>query len=209
VSTTNQICPLRIGLTGGIASGKTTVANMFADLDVPVIDTDIIARQVVQPGEPALEEIRECFGDTVIDESGNLDRRAMRKLIFSDDNLRLQLEGILHPTIGAETRLQSNTANGPYQLIVVPLLVGSPLLQFVDRVLVIDCDEETQIQRLLARDAETRSQAHKILSAQARRDDRLAIADDVISNDQGLTETREQVALLDQKYRKLAGHCSA
>jgi dephospho-CoA kinase len=130
----------------------------------------------------------------------------MRKLIFSDDNLRLQLEGILHPTIGAETRLQSNAANGPYQLIVVPLLVGSPL---VDRVLVIDCDEETQIQRLLARDAETRSQAHKILSAQARRDDRLAIADDVISNDQGLTETREQVALLDQKYRKLAGHCSA
>ena len=155
MSTTSQICPLRIGLTGGIASGKTTVANMFADLDVPVIDTDIIARQVVQPGEPALQEIRECFGDTVIDESGNLDRRAMRKLIFSDDNLRLQLEGILHPTIGAETRIQSDAANGPYQLIVVPLLVGSPLLQFVDRVLVVDCDEETQIQRLLARDTET------------------------------------------------------
>lgn len=198
----------RVGLTGGIASGKTTVANMFADLDVPVIDTDIIARQVVQPGEPALDEIRACFGDRVIDESGNLDRRAMRKLIFSDDNLRRQLEGILHPIIGAETRLQSDAANGPYQLIVVPLLVGSPLLQFVDRVLVIDCDEETQIQRLLARDAETRSQARKILSAQASRDDRMEIADDVISNDQGLTETREQVVLLDQKYRRLASHCS-
>jgi len=206
VSTTSQIRPLRIGLTGGIASGKTSVANLFSELGVPVIDTDIIARQVVEPGKPALDEIRKCFGNAVIDESGNLDRRTMRKLIFSDDNLRLELEHILHPRIGAETRNQSDAANGPYQLIVIPLLVGSPLLQFVDRVLVVDCDEETQIDRLLARDAETRYQARKILSAQASRDDRLAIANDVISNEQGLTETKQQVVLLDQKYRKLASH---
>jgi dephospho-CoA kinase len=208
VSTTNQIRPLRIGLTGGIASGKTSVANLFSELGVPVIDTDIIARQVVEPGKPALDEIRKCFGNAVIDESGNLDRRTMRKLIFSDDNLRLELEHILHPRIGAETRNQSDAANGPYQLIVIPLLVGSPLLQFVDRVLVVDCDEETQIDRLLARDAETRYQARKILSAQASRDDRLAIASDVINNEQGLTETKQQVVLLDQKYRKLASHGS-
>ena len=202
----NQV--LRVGLTGGIASGKTTVANLFSELGVPVIDTDVIARQVVQPGEPALEEIRKCFGNTVIDESGNLDRRAMRKLIFSDDDIRHRLEDILHPLIGAETRSQSAAANGPYQLIVVPLLVKSPLLQFVDRVLVVDCDEETQVERLLARDAETRYQARKILSAQTSRDDRLAIANDVISNEQGLTETKQQVVLLDQKYRKLASHGS-
>jgi len=202
----NQV--LRIGLTGGIASGKTTVANLFSELGVPIIDTDIIARQVVQPGKPALDEIRECFGNAVIDDSGSLDRPAMRKLIFSDDNIRHQLEDILHPLIGAETRSHSDAASGPYQLIVVPLLVGSPLLQFVDRVLVVDCNEESQIKRLLARDAESRYQARKILSAQASRDDRLAIADDVISNDQGLTEIREQVVLLDQKYRQLASHGS-
>ena len=199
----------RVGLTGGIASGKTTVANMFAELGVPLIDTDIIARQVVQPGEPALDEIREQFGDAVIDESGHLDRLAMRKLIFSDDQLRHKLESILHPRIGAETRRQSSAANGRYQMIVVPLLVDSPLLQFVDRVLVVDCDEDTQIKRLLSRDAETTQQARKIISAQASRDDRLSIADDVIRNDQELEETRRQVALLDKKYRKLANHGSS
>lgn len=196
----------RVGLTGGIASGKTTVANLFAELGVPVIDTDIIARQVVQPGEPALDKIRETFGDFVFDEFGGLDRRAMRELIFSDANIRHQLEEILHPLIGAETRSQSDATGGPYQLIVVPLLVGSQLLQFVDRVLVVDCDEEVQIERLLARDAETRHQARKILSAQASRESRLAIADDIISNDRGLAETKGQVMLLDQEYRKLANH---
>ena len=198
----------RVGLTGGIASGKTTVANMFAEIGVPVIDTDVIARQVVQPGEPALAEIRERFGDAAIDESGRLDRLALRKLIFSDDDSRLALEDILHPRIGAETRRQSGVANGHYQIIVVPLLVGSPLLQFVDRVLVVDCDEDTQIERLLARDAETTQQARNIIKAQASRVDRLAIADDVISNDRGLAETRKQVVLLDKKYRLLKSHLS-
>ena len=193
----------KVGLTGGIASGKTTVANRFAELGVPVIDTDIIARQVVAPGEPALTEIQERFGDSVINESGELDRVAMRKLIFSDDKLRIALENILHPRIGAETRRQSAAAKGDYQVIVVPLLVGSPLLQFVDRVLVVDCDEETQVKRLLARDAESTQQARKIISAQASRDERLAIADDIIGNDQGLAEIEQQVALLDKKYRLL------
>ncbi len=196
----------KIGLTGGIASGKTTVANIFAELGAPAIDTDIIARQVVRPGEPALDEIRQRFGNGVFDDAGELDRHAMRKLIFSDDELRLDLEKILHPRIGAETRRQSEDANGPYQIIAVPLLVGSPLLEFVDRVLVVDCDEETQIERLLARDAETRQQAQKIISAQASRADRLAIANDVINNDQDLRSVKDQVVKLDEKYRKLASH---
>jgi len=196
----------KVGLTGGIASGKTTVANNFADLGVPVIDTDIIARQIVMPGEPALNEIREQFGDGVFSESGELNRIAMRKLIFSDHKLRIALENILHPRIGAETRSQSATAGGDYQIIVVPLLVGSPLLQFVDRVLVVDCDEDTQLERLSARDAESSQQARKIISAQASRDERLAIADDVISNNRGLAEIQQQVVQLDKKYRLLADH---
>lgn len=198
--------PFRIGLTGGIASGKSTVADMFAELGATIIDTDVIAREVVRAGEPALGKIRERFGDTVIDETGNLDRAALRKLVFSDDNARLDVEKILHPRIGLETHRQADAASGPYQIIVVPLLVGSPLLQFVDRVLVVDCDEETQIQRLLTRDAETAEQAYRMLAAQASREARLTIADDVISNDQDLEKTLQQVVLLNTKYRDLARH---
>ena len=198
--------PYRIGLTGGIASGKSTVADMFAELGAAVIDTDVIAREVVQSGEPALQEIRERFGDAMIDATGNLDRAAMRKLVFSDDTARLDLEAILHPRIGAETQRQANAASGPYQLIVVPLLLDSPLRQFVDRILVVDCDEQTQLQRLLARDTETVEQARRILSAQVSREARLAIADDVIKNDQGLDEMHRRVMVLDETYCRLARH---
>lgn len=194
----------RVALTGGIASGKSTVADMFAALGVPIIDTDVIARQVVQPGQPALDEIRVRFGNEVIDDAGNLDRRALRSMVFADENARLGLEAILHPRIGAETRRQADAAEGPYQIIVVPLLVGSPLAKFVDRILVVDCDEEVQLQRLLARDNETVEQARRILSAQASREARLAIADDVISNNRGLDETRRQVRELDKTFRHLA-----
>lgn len=201
---TNDITPLRIGLTGGIASGKSTVADLFAELGVPVIDTDVIARQVVANGQPALDEIRERFGEDMIDAAGNLDRAAMRKAIFTDDEARLDLESILHARIGAETRRQAEAAGGEYQLLVVPLLVGSALLQFVDRVLVVDCDEDTQIQRLLARDTETIEQAQRILAAQASREERLAIADDVIRNDGSLDETRKQVSRLAARFQRLA-----
>ena len=194
----------RVALTGGIASGKSTVADMFAALGVPIIDTDLIARELVQPGQPALDEIRNRFGNEVIDDTGKLDRRALRSMVFADENARLDLEAILHPRIGAETRRQADAAEGPYQIIVVPLLVGSPLTQFVDRVLVIDCDEELQLQRLLARDTETVEQARRILSAQASREARLAIADDVISNNRGLDETQRQVRELDKTFRHLA-----
>jgi len=206
VSGKDSIQSLRIGLTGGIACGKSTVAEMFADLGVPVIDTDIIAREVVQQGEPALYEIRVRFGEQVINFSGDLDRSALRNLIFSDTDARLDLGTILHPRIGAETRRQSAAATGPYQLIVVPLLIGSQLMQFVDRVLVVDCDEDTQIQRLMARDAETIEQAQRMLSAQASREERLAAADDVIINDQGLAATRTQVVKLDKKFRQDSQH---
>ncbi len=196
--------PLRIGLTGGIASGKSTVADLFAEQDVPIIDTDEIARQLVQPGEPALEEIRAAFGDEVVDAQDGLDRNAMRKIVFSDSSQRQDLESILHPRIRDEAIARSSAADGPYQIIVVPLLVGSPMKKFMDRVLVVDCDEETQLSRLLARDSENEEQARRILATQASRQDRLAIADDIIVNDADLGSTRDQVNDLHSKYLTLA-----
>ncbi|NCF15904.1 MAG: dephospho-CoA kinase [Gammaproteobacteria bacterium] len=196
--------PYRIGLTGGIASGKSAVADLFAELGVPIIDTDVIAREVVQPGQPALDEIRSRFGEHMIDAAGNLDRAALREAIFSDDEARLDLEAILHPRIGAETRRQADAVEGAYQVIVVPLLTSSPLIQFVDRVLVVDCDEDTQLQRLLARDSESIDQARRILAAQASREDRLRTADDVIDNNRSLQDLRREVTALDRKYRHLA-----
>lgn len=199
-----QHSPLRIGLTGGIASGKSVVADIFAELDVPVIDTDVIAREVVAQGAPALDEIRQRFGENILDAAGNLDRAALRKEVFADEEARLDLEAILHPRIGAETRRQAESAGGAYQIIVVPLLTQSPLTRFMDRVLVVDCEESTQIERLLARDSETIEQARRILKAQASREERLLIADDVIQNDRGLRDLRHAVIRLDRFYRHLA-----
>ena len=196
--------PFRIGLTGGIASGKSTVADMFAERGAAVIDTDVVAREVGAIGMPALDEVRSRFGDEVFDARGNLDRGALRRIIFADEQARNDLEEILHPRIGNETRRQAELAGGPYQVIVVPLLVGSPLADFVDRVLVIDCSEETQVERLLARDAESREQALRILDAQASREERLSIADDVVANDADLASLRARVAALDLSYRSLA-----
>ena len=196
----NSDSTLRIGLTGGIASGKSTVADLFADLGVPVIDTDVIAREVVAAGEPALENIRHEFGDEVFDEAGALDRDAMRRIVFSDSDARGRLEAILHPIIQAAAFEQASTAGGRYQLIVVPLLTESPIREFVDRVLVVDCEESTQIRRLMARDAESEGQARRILGAQASRDERLKIADEVIHNDGDLAATLDQVKTLHQQY---------
>ena len=135
-----------------------------------------------------------------------LDREAMRKVVFSEPARRQELESILHPRIRDTVIERSEATSGPYQIIVVPLLVGSPIQQFMDRVLLVDCDEDTQLSRLLARDAETEEQARRILAAQASRDDRLEIADDVISNDEEVNSTRGQVDALHSKYLILAGN---
>lgn len=196
--------PIRIGLTGGIASGKSTVADLFADLGITVIDTDIIAREVVQPGMPALIEIRRVFGDSVFNADGTLNRGALRQQIFSDDGEREQLEGILHPLIQEETMQRTNAANGSYVIVVVPLLADSPLRQRMDRILVVDCDEETQIERLLERDSETEDQARRILAAQASRQQRLDIADDVIHNNSTIEAISSQVSAMHDSYLELA-----
>jgi dephospho-CoA kinase len=196
--------PLRIGLTGGIASGKSTVADMFADLGVTVIDTDLIAREVVQPDQPALVDIRSFFGDSVFNDDGTLDRNALRHQIFSDDAARAQLEAILHPLIQDETIQRINASSGSYVVVVVPLLADSPLREHIDRVLVVDCDEATQIERLLARDAETEDQARRILAAQASREQRLQIADDVIHNNSTIEAISAQLSAIHDRYVALA-----
>jgi dephospho-CoA kinase len=196
--------PFRVALTGGIASGKSTVADLFADLGVPVIDTDLIARQVVAPGQPALEEIVARFGPGVLDAEGGLDRRRMRERIFSDPEARRGLEAILHPAIRAEMERQSAGAGGAYQLLVIPLLAEGGRRDHVDRVLLVDVPEELQLERLAGRDRVTAEQARASLEAQATRAQRLEIADDVISNTGPMDELRSRVAALHSKYLALA-----
>ena len=194
----------RVGLTGGIASGKSTVADFFADLGVPVIDTDVIAREVVAPGAPALDTIRQEFGDAVIDRHGGLDRAAMRSIVFSDDARRAQLEAILHPLIRDIVYRRADQATAPYVVIVVPLLFESPMRHDMDLILVVDCSPEVQLERLLARDNESREQAERIIAAQASREQRLSIADDVVANEDDLAATRERVIELHRSYVELA-----
>lgn len=196
--------PLRIGLTGGIASGKSTVADLFAGHGVSVIDTDVIAREVVAPGEPALADIRHEFGDDVFLSDGALDRAAMRRIVFADDDARHRLESIVHPRIQASVFEKARDAGGRYQLIVVPLLTQSPLKSYVDRVLVVDCDEKAQIRRLTARDGESEGQARRIMAAQATREERLAIADDVIHNDRDIAALEADVSRLHRKYLSMS-----
>ena len=198
--------PFRVALTGGIASGKTTVADLFAALGVPLIDTDLIAREVVEPGQPALAAVAQAFGSDVLDPDGRLDRRRLRELIFSDATARARLEAILHPAIRAEMERQSIAAAqaGPYQMLVIPLLAEGGRRDHVDRVLVVDAPATVQVERLMARDAVTREQAEASLRAQVRRATRLGIADDVVTNTGRIEDLREQVAALHERYVRLA-----
>jgi dephospho-CoA kinase len=169
-----------------------------------VVDTDIVAREVVSPGEPALNEIREAFGPAVIAGDGTLDRQAMRNIVFGDEQKRRTLESILHPRIRSEAFRQAESATGPYVIVAVPLLFESPMKAAMDRILVVDCSRETQLARLMERDGEDREQACRILATQSSREQRLSIADDVIDNDQDLNASRKAVQRLHRKYCELA-----
>jgi len=196
---------LRIGLTGGIASGKSTVAELFAAQGAAVIDTDVVAREVVGPGTPGLAMITAAFGPQILGPDGALDRAALRQTVFADSRLRAQLEAILHPLIRAATLEESATlADAEYQIIVVPLLVETGFRELVDRVLVVDCPTEMQRARLMARDAESEAMANEMIHAQISREERLAVADDVISNDSGPEALEPAVRALHEKYQALA-----
>jgi len=198
--------PLLIALTGGIASGKSAVAALFASFGVPVLDTDAIARDVVEPGMPALAQIVETFSADILDDSGCLDRRRLREIVFTHPQQRQQLEAILHPAIREELARRAAAAGGPYQIHVIPLLVEGGRIDAFDRVLVVDCPEEQQIQRLIERDQSNVEQAQKILAAQASREERLAAADDVIVNTGTLADLERFVLTLHQNYVQLAAH---
>ncbi|HVC01070.1 MAG TPA: dephospho-CoA kinase [Steroidobacteraceae bacterium] len=197
--------PLRIGLTGGIASGKTTVARRFAELGVAVIDADEIARALVAPGEPALGEIITRFGGAILTPDGALDRRALRERVFADVRARRDLEAILHPRIHTQMARRAAAAAGPYVLLVIPLLVEGGARRDLDRILVVDASEQAQFERLLARDGGPAEQAQAMLAAQASRADRLALADDVLRNDGSVEVLRAGVDDLHRRYLALAG----
>ncbi len=197
----------RIGLTGGIASGKSAVAAEFAKLGVPIIDSDVLAREVVEPGQPALQAIVTRFGDSILDESGGLDRRRMRERIFQNPGEKQALEAIVHPAIRAAQQARSAAADGPYQIHVIPLLVETRAHTLYDRVLVVDCARTTQLARLLLRDGITPQLAESILAAQATREQRLAVADDVLDNDGGIENLPEKVVALHQQYLQFAASC--
>jgi dephospho-CoA kinase len=196
--------PLRIALTGGIASGKTAVANMFAELGVPVLDTDQIARDVVEPGTPTLAAVLAKLGAGMLGANGRLDRQKVRQCVFAEPQLRRELEAILHPAIRAELARRSAIAGGPYQIHVIPLLVETGRAADYERVLVVDCPPEQQLQRLMARDGSSLEEAQRILQAQASRQQRLDAANEVITNTGTVDDLRQFVRTLHDNYRLLS-----
>ncbi len=199
---------LKVGLTGGIASGKTTVADCLAELGAAVIDTDVLAREVVAPGEPGLTEVVAEFGNDILQPDGTLDRARLRSLVFADKSRRQRLEAILHPLIRARTLQAVEAAEdsaSPYVVIVVPLLVETDFATLVDRVLVVDISPELQRQRLMARDSVSAAEAAQIIGQQASREQRLKAADDVLENNADTAQLREQAARLHAHYLDLAG----
>lgn len=194
----------KVALTGGIASGKTAVSDMFAELGVTVIDADVIGREVVAKGSDALQAIAEHFGKEVLTESGELDRQKLRSKVFSDEQQRQWLNNLLHPLIRKEMKQRQQQAQSVYSISVIPLLYESGQYQDYDRVLTVDCPTAIQLERLMERDQSTLEQAKAILDKQATREQRLSIADDVIVNDSDLHSLKQSVITLDNQYRQLA-----
>ncbi len=200
----NNHMPYIVALTGGIGSGKTTVANEFAKLGVPLVDADVIARQVVEPNSPALESIRYHFGEDIILPNGCLDRQRLRDIIFSKPDEKKWLNALLHPLIQQETQKQFQQIDYPYVLWVVPLLIENNIHHLADRVLVVDVTVEEQIQRTLKRDKTSLEQVTNILNAQVSREKRLSHANDIITNHTHGTDLSDKVAILHNQYLTLA-----
>jgi len=194
-----------VGVTGGIGSGKTTVAKLFETLGASLVDTDEIAHELTQPGQPAVERIRASFGDAYVTVDGAVNRGEMRALVFEDCDAKRKLEAILHPLIRAEAAIRAEQARGPYVMLVIPLLVetgGYPGL--IQRVLVVDCDEHLQITRTMRRSGLSHTQVEAIMNTQATRQQRLSVADDVIVNNASLEQLGERVKHLHSYYLALA-----
>ena len=198
---------LTIALTGGIASGKTAVSTAFSQLGVPVVDADVIAREVVEPGEAALGKLVDHFGQAILNKDGSLNRAALRNVIFSDKDSKLFVESVLHPAIKArsdEYKNQLKNTGAPYLIHVIPLLLETDQAKLFDRVLVVDVPVATQVNRLMTRDSISRKDALAIINSQANRDDRLSVADDIIVNTGSLENISFRVNELHKKYKVLS-----
>ena len=196
---------LKIGLTGGVASGKTTVSDFFKGLGISVIDADVISHEVTQPDGSAFEEIISSFGSNILDENGLIDRKKMRAIIFDDASKKEMLERIIHPKVREEMFDSVSQSNDHYLIVSVPLLVETGMNQMMDRTIVVDCSEETQIERLMHRDKITLDEAKSILRNQTSRSNRLKAADDLIVNEKNVTlnELEKEVLELNERYSKL------
>lgn len=195
-----------VGLTGGIGSGKTAVADLLGELGAAVVDTDAIAHELTGPGGAAMAPLREAFGAGVVAGSGALDRASVRRLVFADAAAKARLEAILHPMIRAESARRCAAARAPYVVLVVPLLVeAGGYRDGMRRIAVVDCPEELQLRRVVARSGLSEAEARAIMATQATRSQRLAVADDVIRNDGDLAELRAEVLRLHRTYLEMAG----
>lgn len=199
-----RLRPLVVGVTGGIGSGKSTVCGLFAELGVPVIDADLIARELVTPGSPALAEIVRAFGVGIVDQQGALRRDRLRTIIFADRDKRVRLEQILHPRVYETISARIQALEAEYCIVCIPLLVESGGRDVVHRVLVVDAPQELQLRRMMLRDGVSAAQAHSALAAQASREQRLACADDVVCNDRDLEHLRSEVQKLHRQYLRAA-----
>lgn len=193
---------ITIGLTGGIASGKSAASNKFADMGVTVIDADIIAREVVKPQSAGLQQLVNAFGQSILD-GEKLNRSKLRTIVFNDSEKLKQINAILHPLIGHEIHKQVNAVKQHYCIVVIPLLCESSQYDWLDRILVVDVSKETQIKRLLKRDAITIELANKMLSSQCSRQQRLAIADDILNNEKDLEQLYQHIESLHLLYKSL------
>ena len=195
---------LRVGLTGGIGSGKSTVEGCFRDLGAPTIDADAVSRRVAEPGQPAFADIVALFGPEVVDDSGRLRRALMRERVFKDLALKKRLEAVIHPLVRQEIQAFTDSADGPYCVICVPLLLETGAQTRTDRILVVDAPEALQASRASQRDQADAAQIRQIIAAQIPREERLRAANDVINNDGSLENLKLQVERLHYKYLELA-----
>lgn len=195
---------LIIGLTGGIGSGKTAASDYLAAKGITVVDADVVARLVVEPGQPALQAIEQHFGSQVIQADGALDRRALREIVFAEPSARKELEAITHPAIGAEILRQLQASHSPYTLLVSPLLLESSQHKMTQRILLIDVPETLQLARTSSRDQVDEAQVKAIMAAQMSRQDKRSRADDIVVNDSDLASLHRQLDDLHQQYLKMA-----
>lgn len=197
---------LRIGLTGGIGSGKSTVCDLFRELGAPIIDSDIIARELVEPGRPALAQITRLFGKQILQQDGSLNRARLRERVFNNEQQREQLESLLHPLIRQEMQRQIASLDAPYVILAIPLLLEKGWQQQLDRVVVVDCSEQQQRERAGGRDGSSTQTIEQIITSQISRDRRLAAADDIIDNSDSLDSLRHQVERLHHHFLNLAAN---